>query len=167
MKTTVHVLVAVAFAVCVAGTLNAGWNVHPGGITAKQEFYDMTDRDYRGNPIYTQEQPVHYRVVLINSLKKNYHNLPVVASLHWAETVSCVRASDNQIVTYNQGDLLPGDSVSGPHYLSIDGISYSFFDGFYSIPNSLCPGNVRIVLDTDNHGKATDSMVLPIDFVIR
>jgi hypothetical protein len=169
MKSILKVAVFLALPILYISGLHAGWNVHPdGGLVVRIDYMDVISRDpMTGHPVYNRGDTVHYRITIMNSGKKGFKNFPIQGSLWWKDEVTCNRYwSDNQTVTFTPLEMLPGDSVSGPHRLTIEKDSYSFFDGFYTIPDAVCPGAVQIRLDAGHGGKA-DSMKLPHLFVIR
>jgi hypothetical protein len=168
MKNFLKAAITLILPLCSIGTLGAEWNNHSlKNLEPVVEYrgYDFIRGD--GQPVYHMNQTARIRVTILNHGNRPFKDYPVKASLFWAEDVSCTRFwKDMETVSYSPSQILPGGEF-GPYALTIGGDSYSFFDVFYDIPDTVCPNSVRIKLDAGRKGGPdSDSLVLPEQFRI-
>lgn len=148
--------------------LSASWDPHQfKNLTVTADFKDPAYKEANGTPVYERLQRVWYRVIIRNNGHRSFKNLPVKMTLIWDRDTVCNRYwSDNWRVQFYALENLPGNAVSGPHLLNIGSGSYSFIDGFYDIPDTVCPNAVRIKLDAGRDSRY-DSLLTGYSFVIR
>jgi hypothetical protein len=166
MKKTLMTLLALLLSSYIPSVVQASWDPRTyKDFDVKVEYRDFSDQDAVGDPIYQRGERVWYRVIIRNNGNRPFKNLPVTATLVWDRDMTCIRP-DGSSESEHALDPLPGDSVSGPHLLALGKDSYTFFDGFYVVPNAVCSNSGIVKLDAGRETK-DPSRILGYRFSIR
>lgn len=149
MKKKFAAVCALCLAYFSVPTTNASWNTTEfRNFTVEVQYKDYAYLNAVGDPVYNRNMTVAYRVIIHNNGHRPFRNLPVKATLVWDRDATCIRTwSDNLPQVQPALQPLPGNPSAGPYQLTLAGESYSFFDAFYTVPNTVCPDSVRIQLD--------------------